>query len=304
VSSELDALRDRVVLAILSRPQIAARYVDAIRERIPAATIAYDTVDLHFLRERRRADLGEGNPAKAEALREIELALIRACDTTIVISEPERRYVLDEVPDAEVRLIPNANHVATEVPHPEGREGILFVGGFQHAPNLDAALVLVHEVMPLVWRELPDCKLTIVGPHGPPEIHALASPLVEVAGWVPEIEPLLDGARVMVAPLRYGAGMKGKVTQSLAAGLPVVTTAIGAEGLSLTSGEHLFVSDDVEGIAAEVVRLYRDDELWRRLSAAGLRAAEAGWSRAAMRASVDELVDHALRSAGRLAAVD
>jgi len=250
--------------------------------------VAYDTVDLHYVRERRRADLGEGNPAKADALRELELALIRASDTAIVITEPERQQVLAEVPDADVRLLPNANDVTAAVPPPEGRSGLLFVGGFQHTPNLDAAIVLVREIMPLVWRELPECKLTIVGPHGPPEVEALASRRVEVAGWVPDMTELLETSRLMVAPLRYGAGMKGKVTQSLAAGLPVVTTPVGAEGLSVTPGEHMLVADEPEPIAAEVVR---DDELWRRLSAAGLRAAEEGWSRSTMKAEVGRLLD-------------
>lgn len=295
---EFDRLR-HAPLAILSRPQIAARYLDLIRERMPHTTVAYDTVDLHYLRERRRSSLGEGNAAKAEALREIELALVRACDTTIVISDPELEHVRAEVPGADVRVIPNANDVAGPVHPAAGREGLLFVGGFQHTPNLDAAFVLVHEIMPLVWRELADCHLTIVGPHAPPEIEALASPRVTVAGWVADMTPLLDGSRAMVAPLRYGAGMKGKVTQSLAAGLPVVTTAIGAEGLSAVPGEQLLVADAPEEIAAEVVRLCRDDELWQRLSDGGRRAAVEGWSRRAMRARVDELVDFALTSAGR-----
>lgn len=286
-------------LAIVSRPQIAARYVDLIRERMPDTKIAYDTVDLHYLRERRRAELGEGNPAKAEALREIELALIRACDTAIVISDPELEHVRAEVPDADVRVIPNANDVARDVPPAAGRDGLLFVGGFQHTPNLDAAIVLVRDIMPRVWRELPECRLTIVGPHAPPEVEALASERVTVAGWVEDMTPLLDGCRAMVAPLRYGAGMKGKVTQSLAAGLPVVTTSIGAEGLSIEPGEHMLVADAAEEIAAAVVRVCRDDELWQRLSGGGLRAAESGWSRPAMRARVDELVDFALASAGR-----
>jgi GT2 family glycosyltransferase/glycosyltransferase involved in cell wall biosynthesis len=298
VPEELDRLR-HAPLAIVSRPQIAARYLDMIRERMPDTLVAYDTVDLHYLRERRRAELGEGHASKAEALREIELALIRACDATIVITGDEREHVRAEVPHADVRLVPNANDVAAEVPPAAGREGLLFVGSFQHTPNLDAAGVLVREVMPLVWRELPECRLTIVGPHAPPEVEALASARVTVAGWVADMTPLLDGSRAMVAPLRYGAGMKGKVTQSLAAGLPVVTTGIGAEGLDVDPGEQMLVAETPEEIAAEVVRVCRDDELWQRLSDGGLAAAQAGWSRDAMRARVDELVELALDSAGR-----
>ena len=108
---------------------------------------------------------------------------------------------------------------------------MLFVGGFEHPPNVDAALALVNDVMPLVWERLGDVPVTIAGSKPTPEVEALAGPNVEITGWVEDLQPLIDGARAMAAPLRYGAGMKGKVTQSLGAGLPVVTTPTGAEGL-------------------------------------------------------------------------
>jgi GT2 family glycosyltransferase/glycosyltransferase involved in cell wall biosynthesis len=289
--AELATRANDVSLAIVSRPQIAARHVDAVRERLPKSQVVYDTVDLHYLREQRRADVGEGAPAKAATLREIELALIRACDRTIVISEPERDHVLAEVPDADLVVIPNANDVAVHVPPPDGRMGLVFVGGFQHTPNMDAVIVLVRDVMPHVWRELPDYPVTIVGPHAPPEINALASERVHVAGKVDDLEELLSRARATVAPLRFGAGMKGKVTQSLAAGLPVVTTPVGAEGLG--DDPPVLIEEDPAAIAAAVVRLCRDDELWLRLSRAGLRAAEAGWSRELMRERVGALVETA-----------
>ena len=123
--------------------------------------------------------------------------------------------------------------------------------------------------MPVVRRELSDVQVTIVGSHPPPEVQALASPLVDVAGWVEDLQPLLDGARLMVAPLRYGAGMKGKITQALAVGLPVVTTPIGAEGLESEDEDCMLIADDPQELAAHVVRAYRDNELWWRLSNAG-----------------------------------
>ena len=109
----------------------------------------------------------------------------------------------------------------------------------------------------------------------PREIEALASPLVTVAGWVPDLEPLLREARVHAAPIAFGAGLKGKITQSLAAGLPVVTTAIGAEGLDATDGVELLIADDPDAFAARVVRVLEDSELWTTLSDAG-RALIAG----------------------------
>jgi O-antigen biosynthesis protein len=292
---EFARLADHVQLAIVSRPHVAARYLDALRELMPRALLAYDTVDLHHVREQRAADLGVGSPAKAAALRELELAMIRSSDLTIAISTQERDYVREVAPGARVTVLPNANAVAEVVPPPGDRSGLLFVGGFQHPPNVDAARELVHSVMPRVWRELPDCELTIVGPHATAGIEELASPRVKVTGWVPDLEPLLAGARATVAPLRFGAGMKGKITQSLAVGLPVVTSTIGAEGLHATPGEHILIADEPDAFAAEVVRLCRDDDLWRRLSAAGLELAEQGWSRAAMRRHLEELLATAER---------
>ncbi len=283
VNAELAAIGPRLSAVILSRPHAASRWLDSMREFAPSATIVYDTVDLHWLREARRSaagsSLGEAYAAtngklasiapKAEALRELELAMIRAADTTLVVSDSERVQVELDVPDANVLVVPTFHDVEPYVPPPEDRSGILFVGGFEHPPNGDAAIRLVKEVMPAVWRELGDVQVTIVGSHAPPEVQALASPLVDVAGWIEDLGPVLDHARLMVAPLRYGAGMKGKVTQALAIGLPVVTTSIGAEGLEGHEEECLLVADDPQELAAHVIRAYRDDDLWRRLSRAG-----------------------------------
>jgi O-antigen biosynthesis protein len=269
-------------LAILSRPHAASRWLDTIRGAAPAATVAYDTVDLHWLREARRTTMGNptrvatvGNGAigelapKAQALRHLELAMIRAADAVIVVSDCERAQVEEDAPGTKVLVIPTVHDVEPFVPPPEDRSGVLFVGGFEHPPNIDAAVRLVKEVMPDVWRELGEVRVTIVGPEPPPEVKQLASALVDVTGWVEDLRPLLDQSRLMLAPLRYGAGVKGKITQALAAGLPVVTTPIGVEGLEGADDEFILVREESAGLAAQTVRLYRDNELWRDLSRAG-----------------------------------
>jgi GT2 family glycosyltransferase/SAM-dependent methyltransferase len=280
INAELDTIGPRLDLAILSRPHAASRWLDAVREYAPSATVAYDTVDLHWLREARRGQIGSSRGTmmsngslgsiapKAAALRHLELAMIKATDATIVVSDCEREQVEQDVPGSRVIIIPTVHDVEAYVPPPEDRSGILFVGGFEHPPNIDAAICLVKEVMPAVWRELGDVQVTIVGSAPPPEVAALASPLVDVTGWVEDLQPLLEQARLMVAPLRYGAGIKGKITQSLAAGLPVVTTPVGAEGLE--GGEEcMLVAEEARGLAAHAVRVYRENECWRRLSCRG-----------------------------------
>lgn len=281
-NAELATIGPGLSTAILSRPHVASRWLDSVREFAPSATVVYDTVDLHWLRETRRIALGtlpgsfdmsNGRPPvlppKAEALRQLELAMIRAADTTLVVTDVERIQVERDVPGASVLLMPTIHEIEKYVSPPEDRSGILFVGGFEHPPNGDAAIRLVKEVMPAVWRELADIRVTIIGSHPPPEVQTLASSLVDVTGWVEDLQPLLDSARLMVAPLRYGAGMKGKITQALAAGLPVVTTPIGAEGLEGHDEKCLLVAEDPHELADHALHVYRDDELWRRLSRAG-----------------------------------
>lgn len=267
-------------LVILSRPQVAGRWLELVREYAPRATVVYDTVDLHWVREARRAAFEAGGDPlkpqlspKASGMRELELGLIRATDVTVVVSEPERVQVLEDVPDANVHVIPNVNELRARVPPVGIREGVLFVGGFEHPPNVEAVMMLVQDVMPAVWRTLGGVRVVIVGADPPPEVQALASDHVEIKGWVPDLEPLLGSVRAMVAPLRYGAGLKGKVTQALAAGLPVVTTPIGAEGLDATDGEQMLIGRDANELAERTTRVLRDDELWRKLSQAGQRVA-------------------------------
>jgi len=270
IAGELAILGDDIQLAIVSRPYVAARYTHCLREHAPRATIAYDTVDLHYVRERRRAELGETHAeAKSETMRQLELGLVRGSDVTIVVSEEEREQLQEEAPGSRVIVVPVVNEIAERVPPAAGRRGVLFVGGFEHPPNADAVLQLVREVMPLVWKRLGDVPVTIAGSKPTDEVKALASEHVDIAGWVEDLQPLLNRSRLLAAPLRFGAGMKGKITQSLGAGLPVVTTPTGAEGLGVEDGRELLVAETAADLAERIVRLHGDDELWLRLSSAG-----------------------------------
>src|SRR5262249_38799860 len=142
------------------------------------------------------------------------------------------------------------------------RGSLLFVGGFQHAPNADAVLWFVREVRPRLLRIVPDIEVVLVGSSPPPEIRAFVESIgVRLTGYVPDTAPYLDRAWVSIAPLRYGAGMKGKVGEAMAAGLPVVTTSIGAEGMELEDGVTALVADTPEAFAEAVRRLCTDDAL-------------------------------------------
>src|SRR5262249_5522780 len=138
----------------------------------------------------------------------------------------------------EVFVVPNVHEVRAADRSFAPSSGLLFIGNYHHPPNLDAVRWLRAEVMPVVWRSLPDVTLTLLGSNPPPEISGLAGDNVTVTGYVRDVEPYFLKSRIFVAPLRYGAGMKGKIGHALEYALPVVTTPIGAEGVGLRDGEN------------------------------------------------------------------
>lgn len=278
--------------AFVAFPEVARQLISAVRAQAPGARILYDMVDFHALRLERQAALHDDPAQQAEAqrIRRIELANIEAADLTLAITEDERRAVLAALPQARVAVLPNVFRLPPgEMPGPRGRAGLLFVGGFWHAPNGDAVLWFAREVWPLVRAAVPEARLCIAGNAPTEAVLALAGrDGIEVPGYVEDLGPLYARSRLAVAPLRFGAGMKGKVGQSMAQGLPVVATTIGAEGMDLRDGVDLLVADTAPGFAAAVLRVLGDDALWSRLQANGRAAI-------ARQASV-EVVDRRLRA--------
>ncbi len=282
----------RFDLAWLSFYTTAETYLPVIRRCSPATTIASDTVDVHFIREARVAKLAgdQAGLLAAGRTRGRELAIYGRSDVVVVVTELDGRILRTAGLTAPTAVIPNIHSAAGVTPGLDGREGLVFVGGFDHRPNRDAAAWLLAEIMPRVRSRIPGVPLAVVGSRPPEELRSLAGPLDRVVGWLQSTGPILDAARVSVAPLRAGAGMKGKVGEALSRGLPVVTTTIGAEGMGLVDGTHLLVADDAEGFATQVERLYRDRDLWGRLAAAGRAEVESRYGVEAASAAVDALL--------------
>ena len=182
--------------------------------------------------------------------------------------------------------------LATELPHCDRRD-LFFIGSYAHPPNIEAMHYLVTEILPLVNRELPDVRLQMVGSEMPDEIAALASPQVNAIGYAEDVSQYFLQSRVFVAPLLHGAGMKGKVGQSLSYGLPVVTTPIGAEGIGLSDGVSALISDSSEGLARRIIDAYRDEALWNTLSREGQAVIARRFSSAAVERQILELVEAA-----------
>ncbi|MCA8307009.1 glycosyltransferase [Burkholderia sp. AU28942] len=257
---------------MLCRHYVAAPNLALVKRLAPQAQILFDTVDLHFLREQRAAAF-TNNPAlarKATLSRKRELTLIRACDVTFVVSPIERDLLMREVPDASVELLSNVHDVPGRHAGFATREGLVFVGGFSHSPNEDAVRWLVDEIFPRIRAKRPDIALHIVGDMPGAAQSELAGPGIHIHGRVPDLTPWMDGCRVALAPLRYGAGVKGKVNMAMSYGLPVVATHIAAEGMQLSDGDNVLLSDDAEGFAAAVLRAYEDETLWNQLSDRGM----------------------------------
>ena len=201
--------------AFLSFPRVAQELMPLVRSHCRTTRIIFDMVDFHGLRLAREAAL-RGDPslaAEASRQRAAEVACATAADVTLAVTLEEKGALLDLVPGAVVEVVPNVFDVPGHVvPGPEQRSGLLFVGGFWHTPNGDAAIWFVEQVWPIVRREAPDQRLSIVGSNPTDEVLALnASPGVDVLGYVPDLAPLFDRHRLSIAPLRFGAGMKGKV---------------------------------------------------------------------------------------------
>lgn len=259
-------------MVIVSRHYIAAHHLGLIRAWAPQATMVFDTVDLHYLREQRAVEL-DPRPElerQMQATRKQELRLIREADVTVVVSEVERALLTKDAPGAKVEVLSNVHPIAGRQADFAQRRDLLFVGGFQHPPNIDAVHWFVGEVLPLVRKELPDVRLHVVGSRMPDQIAALAEPGVEVHGYVEQLEPLIEQARISVAPLRYGAGVKGKVNMAMSHGLPVVATPMAVEGIDARHGSDVLVAESAQDFAAHVIRLYRDEALWQTLSDNGI----------------------------------
>lgn len=278
----------------ISRPEVAETYLAPVRALASQALVIYDTVDLHWVRFERGAafasDQAEGLQ-RAERYRRLELANAGAADRVIAITEDERARLLKEDPGLDVRVLPNIHPVADQTAGLDERRDLFFIGGFQHEPNVDAMHYFADEILPMIRAELPDVRLRIVGSQMPDSVRALASSAIETVGYVAEVEPYFAQARVFVAPLRHGAGMKGKIGHSLSQGLPVVTTRIGAEGMGLRDGIDALIADDAREFASAVIRLYQDETLWSGLSNAGMDLMRERYSKAVVADQLSSLLE-------------
>ena len=281
-------------LVYLHRVDTAGRYSQLVRDTQRGARLVYSVADLHHLRTSRQAEV-EGRAdlaAYAEHLRFLELTAARAADAVITHSTHEAALLRGHVASERVHVVPWAV-APSPVERPfEMRRGSAFIGTYAHRPNVDAARFLIEAVMPEVralWADIP-CLLAGSGIPDSVRTLAAAQPEVEALGHVPDIAALFDRVRLTIAPLTYGAGVKGKVLDSLAAGVPCVCTPAAAEGIDLPEPLAALVEETPAGLAKSIVALHGDEALNRACAEAGLRYVSERLSEArvdaAMRAAV------------------
>ena len=279
---------------LLSRPYVARKYIESIRRRSNAKIVYYGH-DVHHLRMREQLLRDEHAPASLAGdladMEKLEQQVWRDVDVVLYPSDTEtagvRLWLQENKADRKAFTLPAFGY--SYFPERPGgnlstRAGLLFVAGFGHTPNVDGARWFVNEVMPIVWSSRPETSISLVGSNPTDEVKAMQNTRVNVTGYVsdPELRQWYERSRVAVAPLRFGAGVKGKVIEALVHGLPVVTTSAGRQGLD-EAAEFLPALDEAQATANEILRLLVDDEIWLKRSVQGQAFAMARYSVSAMR---------------------
>ena len=274
---------------------MAVRYAGFVRERQPGARVVIDSVDLHWARLATGATVGAESPRRARRMRGVELAAYRAADAVLVASRDDTSALAAEPGLPPVHEVPIIAPIRPRAAGPRAREA-LFVGHFDHAPNADGLRWFVREIWPRVWARDGGARLVVAGTRMTDEVRGSgAVPGVSVVGYVPDVAPLLDRAWLSIAPLRYGAGMKGKVVEAMASGVPVVTTPVGVQGLDVAAGEHALVAADAPAFVDAVAALLGDPARAERVGLAGQRHVAGLCSPAVVGPRLAAILDDVLR---------
>lgn len=270
--SEVDKIKslENVDYIWFNGPNSFKKNLNLINLHFPNSKIIYDMVDVHFLRYKRSIAL---NPFKISdykryfKYKKIETKLIQKASIVVAISEKEKELISKYIAPEKVITISNIHYPKvnkSEIPRFNQRENIVFIGS-THTPNIDAVYFLYNEIMPKVWKVNSNIKVQIIG-NVVEEIKGISHPMFEFIGYVPHVESYFLNSKLMVAPLRYGAGVKGKIGQAYEYFLPVITTNIGAESMNLTHNETALIANNPQDFANAILELYNNEKLWKNLS--------------------------------------
>lgn len=270
-------------IVIFDRFMMEEQFGWRVAQHCPQALRILETVDLHCLRHARQQASREGRDTQPEdlfnqtALREI--ASIWRCDLSLIISQPEMDLLCSPfaVDEAKLHYIPfmldkrQIDEAVSTWPGFDRRLHYVSIGNFLHPPNRDAVLQLKQHIWPLIRQALPQAELHIYGAYPSEQIHQLHKPSQGffIDGWTPDALETISRSRIMLAPLRFGAGLKGKLVDAMMAGTPSITTTIGAEGMSADGCWAGTISDDIEEFARAAATLYQDEAAWNQARQTG-----------------------------------
>lgn len=284
-SSEFDRLVRDIdpSMVLFDRFIVEEQFGWRIAEQCPYALRILDTEDLHCLRRTRRKAIAEGRSFRTSDLLEEEvskreIASIHRCDLSLVISEYEMSLLRDlfKVNTEQLYYLPFMEDPVDELTEEnragfDARRHFITIGNFSHQPNLDSVSYLRKEIWPLIHRRLPEAEMHVYGAYPSQQVEQMHEPGINffVKGRANDAEEVVKQARVMLAPLRFGAGLKGKLLEAMRCGTPNVTTDIGAEGMKEGGRWSGFIADSPEEFADRTVELYTNRKEWEKAVAAG-----------------------------------
>lgn len=253
-------------LAWFYSPKPFINYYKIAKKYLPNSKLVYDMVDIHHLRYKRAIELDQRRISLKKNFRlykRLEIKAAKIADYVITISDFEKNYMKQFCDLQKLITISNIHYPKIDkiktFPFNK-RQDVLFIGS-THTPNIDALYYLYSKIMPLVWEKLPDLKVNVIG-NIKDKINDISHPNIFFTGYVPFVEEYFISNKFMIAPLRYGAGVKGKIGQAFEYYLPLVTSSIGAEGMFLENRKNALINDTPEGFANYMIELYNDEQLW------------------------------------------
>jgi len=288
LAAYLENSRNQFDAIVLSDIYLATECLTLVRRTNPQANIIFDTVDLHYLRYYREAKLRHSQTLlkKALQLKKQELNVVNQSDLTLVVTNKEKIILEQECPGRKIAVLSGIYPEQTNSLPFESRQDLLFIGSFDHRPNLDAVEYFINDIFPLVQNKIEHIKFFIIGAAPPEHLKKLDNANIVLTGYVPDLKLYFNQCRLSIAPLRFGAGMKGKILTSMSYGLPTIATSIAAEGLPIKDREHLFIADEIKLFAERLLEVYQDKTIWEKFSSASRDITRRYYSREAFRANL------------------
>lgn len=269
-----DAMVEDAVVFV-NRVTVGRHVIPVVRRSWPKAKIIFSLQDLHFIRELRAAKISNNKVGLETSyeLMKTELSLIEIANETVVVSDVEKEIIEGIIPDARITKVPLIYEARTAHIKTDKRHQILFVGGFNHQPNVDAVKYFRRSIWPIIREKDAKLQALIIGSNPTREILDLHNENEGfiVPGFVEDLSQVYSESKAFIAPLLYGAGVKGKVIQALSFGLPGVVSNIAAEGTCLSKSMCVYITDEPIEFASYVLKLCTNERLNEEMSENGLR---------------------------------